>query len=105
MQVPRIRRKLAMLKHLDAQGRRATGKISNKTKKCSLDSLERLGVSPNAQEIFCRETGQGIPSSVEDVSIQRPKGIFDLVRGQLVRRTSVGRGLLQHNRRNRRSNR
>ena len=69
MQVPKIRRKLAMLKYLDPQGRRATGKILNKTKKCSLDSLERLGVSPNAQGIFRRGTGQGIPSSMEGVSI------------------------------------
>ena len=45
----------------------------------------------------------GIPNSAEDVSIRRPKGILGLVRGLLVRGTSVGRGLLQHSRRIRRT--
>ena len=84
----------------DAQASRSTGKKGywqniKQNKKCSLDSLERLGFSPNAQGIFRRGTGQGIPSSVEGVSIQRPKGILGLVRGQLVRGTSAERGLLQ----------
>ena len=94
----------------DAQASGSTGKKGywkniKQNKKCSLDSLERLGVSPNAQGIFRRGTGQGIPSSMEGVSIRRPKGILGLVRGQLVQGTNARCGLLQRNRRNRRSNR
>ena len=81
----------------------ATTKITNKIK-ISLDSLERLGVSPSAQGIFRRGTGQVIPSFVVGAAIQRLPAILGLVRGHLVRGTSVGRGLLLHNRmiRNRR---
>ena len=86
-----------VLRHQDPEEvTEVTIKISNQTK-ISLDSLERLGVSPNAQEIFRRGTGQVIPSFAGGAAIQRLPGTLGLVRGHLVRGTSVGRSLLQHN--------
>ena len=75
----------------------ATTKILKITK-ISLDSLERLGVSPSAQGIIRRGTGQVIPSFAGGAAIQRLPGTLGLVRGHLVRGTSVGRGLLLRNR-------
>ena len=92
-----------MLKHLDPQDDRPIGKLLNKIKISSLVSLGLLGVSPNVQVINRRGTGQGIPNSAEGVSIQRPKGILGLVRGQLIRGTSVGCVLLQCSYRNMRT--
>ena len=71
---------------------RAISKTGNKIK-ISLDSLERLGVSLSAQGTFRRGTGQVIPSFAGGAAIQRLLGILGLVRGHLVRGTSVGRGL------------
>ena len=92
-----------MHRHLDPEVGRATGKFSNKTKISSLGSLGLLGVSPNVQVPSHRGTGQGIPNSVEGVSIRRPKGVLGLVRGLLVQGTSVGHSLLQRSCRNRRT--
>ena len=92
-----------MRRHLDPEVGRATGKILNKIKISSLGSLGLLGVNPSVQGIRRRGTGQGIPNSVEGVSIWRPKGILGLVRGLLVRGTSAECGLLQRSRRIRRT--
>ena len=87
-----------MLRHQDPEEDiEATTKILKITK-ISLDSLERLGVSPSAQGIFRRGTGQVIPSFAGGAAIQRLPGTLGLVRGHLVRGTSVGCGLLQRNR-------
>ena len=87
-----------VLRHQDPEEDiEATIKILNQTK-ISLDSLERLGVSPSAQGILRRGTGQVIPSFVGGAAIQRLPGTLGLVRGHLVRGTSDGRGLLLRNR-------
>ena len=67
------------LRHLDPEALgRATTKSGKQTKMC-LDSLERLGVSPSAQGIFCRVTGQVIPSFEGSAAIQRLPTILGLV--------------------------
>ena len=96
MQIP-SRGKPTELRHQDPEEViEATIKITNKIK-ISLDSLERLGVSPSAQEIIRRGTGQVIPSFAGGAAIQRLPGTLGLVRGHLVRGTSVGCGLLLRN--------
>ena len=86
------------LKHRDPEEvTEATTKIL-KIIKISLDSLERLGVSPSAQGIFRKGTGQVIPSFAGGTTIQSQLRTLGLVRGHLVRGTSVGRGLLLRNR-------
>ena len=94
MHVPRIRVKLAMLKYLDLYGGEATRKTINKTKISSLGNLGGLEVSLSVQGTFSWETGWCIPSSMENVSIQRPKGTLGLVRGRLNQGTNVGPSLL-----------
>ena len=72
---------------------RVLAKQENKTKIGSLATLELLGVSPNAQVVIRRGTGQVIPSFVGGAAIQRLPRTLGLVRGHLVRGTSAGCGL------------
>ena len=72
---------------------KGTGKIEKQTKIGSLVTLEHLEVSPSAQVVICRGTGQVIPSFVGCAAIQRLPRTLGLVRGHLVRGTSAGRGL------------
>ena len=76
-----------------SRGDEGTGKTKNKTKIGSLATLERLEVSPSAQVVIRRGTGQVIPSFVGAAAIQRLPTMLGLVRGHLVRGTSAGRGL------------
>ena len=90
---PRNRKNQPQVSNPSSSEDEGTGKIGNKTKIGSLVTLERLEVSPSAQVVFRRGTGQVIPSFVGGAAIQRLPRTLGLVRGHLVRGTSVGRGL------------
>ena len=90
---PRSKRNQPQVSNLSSNREEGTGKIENKIKAGSLVTLERLEVSPSAQVVFPRGTGQVIPSFVGGAAIQRLPRTLGLVQGHLVRGTSAGRGL------------
>ena len=90
---PRNRRNQLQVSNPSGSGEEGTGKIENKIKTGSVVMLERLEVSPSAQVVFCRGTGQVIPSFVGGATIQRLPRTLGLAQGHLVRGTSAGRGL------------
>ena len=76
---PKIRRNQPQVRNPSSRGNEGTGKTENKTKIGSLVMLERLGVSPNAQVVFRRGTGQVIPSFMGAAAIQRLPRILGMV--------------------------
>ena len=98
---PRNRKKQPQVSNPSSSEEEGTGKIENQTKTGSLVTLEHLEVSPSAQVVFCRGTGQVIPSFVGGAAIQRLPRTLGLVRGHLVRGTSAGRGLQRCSRKSR----
>ena len=90
---PKSRRNQPQVSKPSSSEDEGTGKTENQIKIGSLVTLERLEVSPSAQVVFRRGTGQVIPSFVGGAAIQRLPRTLGLVRGHLVRGTSVGRGL------------
>ena len=98
---PRSRKNQLQVSNLSNSEEKGTGKIEKQTKTGSLVTLEHLEVSPSAQVTFRRGTGQVIPSFVGGAAIQRLPRTLGLVRGYLVRGTSVGRGLQLCSRRSR----
>ena len=93
MRGPRNRRNPPQVSNPSRSEDEGTGKIEKQTKTGSLATLERLEVSPSAQVVIRRGTGQVIPSFVGGAAIQRLPRTLGLVRGHLVRGTSAGRGL------------
>ena len=90
---PRSRRNEPQVSNLSSGKKERTGKIGHKIKIGSLATLERLEVSPSAQVVFHRGSGQVIPSFMGGAAIQRLPTMLGLVRGHLVWGTSAGRGL------------
>ena len=90
---PRNRRNQPQVSNPSSGEDEGTGKTEKQTKIGSLATLERLEVSPSAQVVIRRGTGQVIPSFVGGAAIQRLPRILGLVRGHLVWGTSTGRGL------------
>ena len=90
---PRSRRNQPQVSNPSTSGEEGTGKTEKQTKIGSLATLERLEVSPSAQVVFRRGTGQVIPSFVGGAAIQRLPTMLGLVRGHMVRGTSARRGL------------
>ena len=98
---PRSKRNQPQVSNPSSSGEEGIGKIEKQTKTGSLVTLEHLEVSPSAQVVFRRGTGQVIPSFVGGEAIQRLPRTLGLVRGHLVRGTSTGRGLQMCSRRSR----
>ena len=98
---PSNRRNPPQVSNLSSSEGEDTDKIEKQIKTGSLATLEHLEVSPSAQVVFRRGTGQVIPSFMGGAAIQRLPRTLGLVRGHLVRGTSVGRGLQLCSRRNR----
>ena len=90
---PRNRRNQPQVSSPSSSEDEGIGKTENQIKPGSLVMLEHLEVSPSAQVVFRRGTGQVIPSFVGGAAIQRLPRTLGLVRGHLVRGTSAGRGL------------
>ena len=90
---PRNRKNQPQVSNPSSSEEEGTGKTEKQTKTGSLVTLEHLEVSNSVQVVIRRGTGQVIPSFVGGAAIQRLPRILGLVRGHLVRGTSVGRGL------------
>ena len=90
---PRSRKNQPQVSNPSSSKEEGTGKTEKQTKIGRLVTLEHLEVSPSAQVVFRRGTGQVIPSFVGGAAIQRLPRTLGLVRGHLVRGTSAGRGL------------
>ena len=93
MRGPRSRKNQPQVSNPSSSEDEGTGKTKKQTKTGSLVMLERLEVSPSAQVVFRKGTGQVIPSFVGGAAIQRLPRTLGLFTGHLVRGTSAGRGL------------
>ena len=98
---PKTRKNPPQVNNLSSSEEEGTRKIENKIKIGSLATLERLEVSPSAQVVIRRGTGQVIPSFMGGAAIQRLPRKLGLVQGHLVRGTSGGCGLQLCSRRSR----
>ena len=98
---PKSRKNQPQVSNPSSSEEKGTGKTEKQTKTGSLVTLEHLEVSPSAQVVVRRGTGQVIPSFVGGAAIQCLPRTLGLVRGHLVRGTSAGRGLPLCSRRSR----